>query len=214
MTFHPVNIKSALLLILFLSLWFSGELFASASLNLPDTFKAISLNGKSYSKFQNHSRKLLPLKSGINLVALQYRSTFKKANKGLTETVTSAIFVVRFYASNDFQYRLRYLAPANLIAAKKYRIVPKFSIWGPKNQPIDFNRFVPNLQSIADLNRITASNKIGPKPILLNTSPLTKKVPLPDKQEASDPEERLFYWWQKADPRQRKRFLEKIDQLQ
>lgn len=204
---------AGLLCTLFLAL----PIKAKSSLNMAEAFNILSINGISYSSNLFSRQHDLKLKTGLNLIAIEYEEVFESDDGDDFDIVKSDAFLLKIYLEKDADYKQRYLKPSNADAARRYIQRPVFDIIkiDPQSNPINPINFELKALSSNQSNFLADQTSIKQKIVLDLSHPSTKKSTQNNKQittSQTNTSKRLNYWWRKATPEERKLFLESINQ--
>ncbi|PHS14424.1 MAG: hypothetical protein COA86_15915 [Kangiella sp.] len=145
----------SVILLIFISLVLENSLLASESkLTLSKEFHLIAINGKGHPSAQRQPH-IVPLKQGINKIALQYRAILNKQTSNAISTVTSKMFIVSFHLKNKDRFRLTFLKPATYLAMLQFSKSPKINFINVKKTPLDLNISIPLNQRIENIINLT-----------------------------------------------------------
>ena len=123
-----------------LSLLLSGQTQAEESkLISPKTFQVIAINGKRHSNRFLQEHQSVPLRTGMNKLALQYSTKWRVKNSKAVTEIKSKIFIVTFNLAEASNVKLTYLKPANLNASINFSKKPQFLLKNDGNRSLNIN---------------------------------------------------------------------------
>jgi len=191
----------------------SSIIYAAApTLLVTEKFIVISVNGKNFSSSIFESQAKVNLNKGINKIALKYKELFESNDDDDDHTVIdSDIFVIQMFIDKDQTYKLRYLRPMDASAARRYAREPIVSIVNQQGKNINVENIYLAAQSRGFVNQATRINTTSQTMINL-TSPNKIVNTATANTDSSKPKagQMLIFWWDQADEKQRKAFLEQI----
>jgi len=192
----------------------SKQLIAQSSIEIPEDFNVISINGishnkKLFSKKSGHS--LIP---GINKIALEYEVVYESNDTDDFDIITSEIFVMSFYVTANHKYKLQYLKQANSRAARRYSRNPVFKISDDRNNKVRTETWFLGSNSINFINQQTKPSVTGQSPLIITAKKKDNKTHVTRTEKSVNAEKMLEHWWSKASIEQRQSFLKKIRKTQ
>jgi len=209
-----VNRFRSLFLITLVS-FYSSITFAAPVLIVTDKFTVISVNGESFSHGLFQQKAEVNLKTGSNKIALRYKELFEGDYGDEHEIISSDIFVIQTDIEKKQNYTLQYLKPSDVSAARRYAREPVVSIVDQQGHRLKVENIYLAAQSTGFVNQATRIKL--PKQEMLNiTSPKTVNVKKSNdsSSEQAMAQQMLIFWWNKADAKQRRAFLEQIKDKQ
>lgn len=194
---------------------------ATLQISIPEEFNLISLNGQEPSNSLIESKRDITLQPGINLIALEYEAVFEDEENDSFDIITSDIFIVSAYFEANMSYKLQFLRPHMARAARVYATKSQVWLETGAGKKVIHNQWFANTDSLSAIHRLTRKPLTKQAPIILKSQKAKNsdaKSELPSKgngKEKSKPEtlalSNLKYWWDKASPEEKKRFLHAIN---
>jgi len=200
-----------LTLLIFFSFLYSNLLGATPILQVTEKFVVVSVNGKSFSNGILARDAKIPLNIGINKIALRYKELFEGQYGDDHDIISSDIFVIQTTINKDQTYTLQYLKPTDASAARRYAKEPIINIVDHQGHSMKVENTYLAAQSEGFVNQATRIN-IPAQQMISITSPkkIAVQEPTDSTSEQAMAEQMLMFWWNKADDKQRRAFLEQI----
>ncbi len=188
--------------------------FAS-ELAVPTSIKVLKVNGKTYSGSFFESEEVVDLRTGSNILILQYKELFEDYDNDDHTTVSSSPFVAVFSVNTDEKLSLRHVKIVDEKQAKEFAEKPTIKLVSNKGIYLDvytedlehyqnqlsFEKLAKNIHHLAtqrgeNLAAIVLSNDLAGIQVTSkeNVNALTM----------------LEYWWQQASEEQKANFLKKL----
>jgi len=205
--------KHSLTLLTFFSLMLSTSVIAASTLHVTEKFVVVSVNGQSFSSGLFSKEAKVPLKKGINKIALRYKELFEESLGDDHEVVTSDIFVIQLSIQKEQIYTLQYLRPHDTSAARRYAREPKISVVDSQGKNISVENIYLASQSEGFVTQATKTNRQA-QPMINITSPKIAKKPTKASSEQAMAGQMLIFWWNKATAEQKQSFLNEIKAVQ
>lgn len=204
--------------ILVLFLLSQNALAQSPSLKIAEAFNILAVNGRPYSGGLIKQKRLLNLRSGKNLIALEYEEVFESEDDDNFDIVKSAPFLLEIYLNQKNHYVQRLLKPSNVNAAKRFSQNPLFEVIQTSNKSkakkLQFELRVLHSTSdsyLAQETRLRQNATLD----LSHPSPKSSNIratkELSKNTNQSMARKMLEYWWQQATPAERQEFLASIE---
>lgn len=192
----------------------------AAELRVPEPFDVLIVNGEEYSAGLK-SQKTVVLKTGRNIVILEYDQIFDADYGDSHDRIKSAPVALVFEAAADSVLSLVDPKLQSNTEARRYAKAPQLQLRDQLQQPVA-SQLLPvreiNGLLLADGgndgNRSINANQAGASTTSAgNPAPTATPSTAPQSttsQPAPDALQMLNYWWQQATPAQRAAFLQAI----
>ena len=219
-----VNTKRFSLIFLFLLLTNLASVEASTQIQFAEAFNIKAVNGVSYPSGLVAQNKLIKLRAGLNLIAIEFEEIYESEDNDNFDIVKSNVFLLKIYLQKNTEYQQRFTKPHDASAAKRYVLNPIFEILElaqlSNNKTVSPVRFELTPLASNETSYLIAQTKLRPNATLnlshSNSNSQTKslKMPLTHRQNPllgqSNATKMLEYWWQQATPEERQAFLESV----
>lgn len=191
---------------------FAAELF------IPSNIKLINVNGQEQSLRLFEQDEQVNLKTGKNVLQLQYQELFEDEDNDDHSTIKSKVFVLIFEADKDNMFRLERPNFSDEEQARRFAKQPKLVLLDKDEKNVEtFQQHLTDY--LADLNfqkiaaRMRQSSQKKQKEMLhkANKNKMEEhsaNVQSPEQKMALD---MLNYWWKKASPEQKQAFKQAIN---
>jgi uncharacterized protein YccT (UPF0319 family) len=193
---------------------------ATSHISIPEEFNLISLNGQEPSSSLIQSKRDITLHPGINLLALEYEAVFDDDENDSFDIITSDIFIVSVYVEANMSYQIRFLRPHMARAARIYATQSQVWFESSSGKTINHKQWFANTDSLSAIHRQTRKPLNRQAPIILKSEkPKTSeeenaRLGKTGEKETNKAEtlalSNLQYWWKKASPEEKRRFLRAI----
>lgn len=189
----------------------------ASELTVPASIKVLKVNGKNYSGSFFESEEKVALKSGRNVLILQYKELFEDYDNDDHTTITSSPFVALFNVNIDDELLLRHVKIIDEKQAREFAENPAIELITNNNAHIDvYSEGLEQYQNQLSFEKLsknihrseTRSIDQQDSTVLANESTISQV----ENETNVNVLAMLEYWWKQASDEQKAHFIQNLTQ--